>query len=657
MGNKKRPAGRTSVSMYHCSQGESRHAEQWWTRLRLFDIFSNMQRSAIPLLRLALLFFPAILPAQDPEQSRQLQLAQSLEQAGEWTRASALYEGLYRADSINYVYFDALRRSYIQLKEYRKAIDLVQRRIVLRPGEAFLTAQLGGLTYDAGEAARAESLWNAALLLQPANRQMYVIVAQQMQERRLYDKAIRTYEAGRGATRNPTDFVEELALLHSATQAYSAAVEEYLRLLRAAPHQLGYIQSRIASFTMKEEGVRNARTVVQAAVERAPADVPLRTLLAWLAVEQGDHAAALEQYRIIDRLARASGNELYSFAQRTMREQAFRTAADAFRDVIAVGSASPLFLPARLGYARAMEEIAVRDTSARPAPQAAGENAAESFPSLDRAVSLYREIARDAPNSDAAVQALYRVGVVALERTFDLDGALAAFTQVQRLPRAGGLGWEAALAAAEVNIARNDLAAASASLHTIPNGAPPEVRDRVVFTQARIASFEARFDSALALLHTLAGAIDRDLANDAIGLQVFLQENRGVEAALAAFTRGDLLQRQRKYAEALIQFQGVVKDFPTALLMDDALLRTGELQALLGRPADAVAVFRHMFGELKTSMLRDRALFRAGDVTERSLRDRTTALEIYEQFLQEFPHSLFTEEVRQRIRRLRGDAS
>ena len=184
-----------------------------------------MRHFTIPLICSALLVFPAPLLAQDPDQSRQLQLAQSLEQAGEWTRASVLYEGLYRADSLNYVYFDALRRAYIQLKEYRKAIYLVQRRIVLRPGEAFLTAQLGGLTYDEGEPVRADSLWNVALLLQPANRQMYVIVAQQMQERRLYDKAIRTYEAGRGATRNPVDFVEELALLHSATQAYGSAVE------------------------------------------------------------------------------------------------------------------------------------------------------------------------------------------------------------------------------------------------------------------------------------------------------------------------------------------------------------------------------------------------------------------------------------------------
>jgi tetratricopeptide (TPR) repeat protein len=407
---------------------------------------------------------------------------------------------------------------------------------------------------------------------------------------------------------------------------------------------------------MKEQGIRSARSVVQAAVDGAPSDVPLRTLLAWLEIEQGDHAAALAQYRTIDRLANAGGNELYGFGQRAMREQAFHAASEAFQDVIAAGPGSGLYLPARLGYARAMEEIVVHDTSGPRIVRPTGAKAAESFPSLEKAVSLYREIVRDAPNSDAAVQAQYRIGVIALEHTFDLDGALAAFTQVQRLPRAGGLAWEAALSAAEVNIARNDLSAASASLHAIPAGAPIEIRDRATFKQAQIATFEARYDSSLALLSTLSGAVDRDLANDAIGLQIFLQENRNVEAALTAFLRADLLQRQRKYAEALIQFQNVAKEFPAALLVDDALLRSGELLALLGHPAEAVTIFQQMFAEMKTSMLRDRALFRAGDVSERLLRDHPKALELYELFLQEFPHSVFTEEVRQRIRRLRGDA-
>lgn len=596
------------------------------------------------------------LPAQDQETLRRLQVAQSLEQAGEWTKAAVMYEELLGADPLNFMTFDGLRRAYVQLKEYRKAYSLVERRLAQRPTEIHLVVQLGGLAYDDGNIARADSLWSVALQTSGSNRQIVVQVAQQMQERRLYDRAIRTFETGRQLTKRPDDFVEELALLHSATQAYDKAVEEYLRLLRSAPHQLGYIQSRIASFTMKEDGLRSTSAVVRAAIDRTPNDVPLRSLMAWLAVERSDYHSALQQYRVIDSLSNANGVELYNFAQRCLREQAFRPAAEAFRSAIDRGPKGPLVMQARLGYARSMEGLASTDTaSSRVIPRDA--TAAESFPTLDGAVSLYRNIVRDAPGSDVAVQALFRIGVVAFERTFDLDGALEAFQQVAQIPRAGAMAWEAHLRASDVHLARNNLAGAAGSLRTVSPGAPQEVRDRVIFQQARLAAYEGQVDSALTLLGPLAGAVNRDLANDALSLQIFLKEHRAQMPALTAYLRAELLQRQRKYAEALAQFQKVATDFPTTLISDDALLNAADLLALLNRPAEAVAAYRTFVDERPTSMLRDRALFRAGDVTERKLNDAPAALKLYDLFLETFPHSLHGEDVRARIRRLRGDAS
>src|SRR3989338_5148998 len=296
----------------------------------------------------------SVLVAQGPDQTRKLQLAPSLEQAGEIEQASIIYEQLVQSDSTNYVFFEALRRAYVQLKEYDKAIRLVERRRAFRPGDVLLTAQLGVLYYDRGDTVQAAALWNAAINEQPKIRQIYALIAQQMMERRLYDKAIAMYTRGRVATGNPVEFVEDLALLLSATQDYRGAVEEYLRLLRSAPQQLGYIQSRIASFTLRQDGLTAARATVALEVKRSPNDIPVRTLLAWLAMEQGDYDAALEHYRVIDRVARANGSELYNFAQRSAREGSYRIAAAAYKEILDNYASAPTRPYARFGYARAV---------------------------------------------------------------------------------------------------------------------------------------------------------------------------------------------------------------------------------------------------------------------------------------------------------------
>lgn len=591
--------------------------------------------------------------AQDQEQMRLLQLAQSLEQANEWEKATNVYEDLFRRDPSNYVYFDALRRAYGQLKEHTKAIALVESRLRERPAEVFLMAQLGGLSYDAGMPHRADSLWSAAIAAQPRQRQMYVIVAQQQQERRLYDRAIATYRAGRQAMNLPAEFVDELALLLSATQNYAGAVEEFLRLLTASPQQLPYIESRVASFTMREQGLRQARDVVVGAVQAAPGNITFRSFLAWLEMERGDFASALIQELEIDRRSGAGGTELMTFAQRAFRAGAIVEAREAFTDITATASSVSLRASAKLGIAQCAETMSTRDTSVSgnvTPTKARG----ETYPTIDQAVGLYEEVRREYPQMDAALQAQFRIGVVRLERLFDLDGALAAFESLRRDPRSGMLNAEAALRAADVQIARNDLTAARSILLAPITVSGPDVADRRDFRLAQIDAFTGAIDSALERLKPLTTTVDRDLANDALMLQVFLNENKPTIGILREYLRADLLTRQRRTAEALRQFEDIVRRAPQAPLADDALMRIADLQLVLGRPGDAIITLRSIDSVVTGSPLADRALFRIAEITEHTFVDRIAAATAYETLLQKYPYSLYTEEARKRLRAIRG---
>src|SRR3989304_523434 len=78
-------------------------------------------------LATVLLFFQEYaLAQQSPDEANKLRLAQSFESSGMYEKAASLYEELYNRNPLNFVFFDGLHKMYVQLKEYEKAIWLVQ---------------------------------------------------------------------------------------------------------------------------------------------------------------------------------------------------------------------------------------------------------------------------------------------------------------------------------------------------------------------------------------------------------------------------------------------------------------------------------------------------------------------------------------------------
>jgi tetratricopeptide (TPR) repeat protein len=591
---------------------------------------------------------------QDP---MRLKLAQSFEQAGDWERAAALYEALYQSDPSNYVYFDGLRRSYMNLKRYEKAIQLIERRLEVSPSDQMLKASLAGVYYQSGYETAADSIWFLVLKSDPKNANLYRLVAAQMIELRLYDKAIATYIRAREAVGNQRLFAEELASLYGALQQYEAATQEYVKILLTSPQQLSFIQSRIASFTIRKEATQAALRVVQEEVRRSPENTSLRSLLAWLMMERQDFQGAYQEYRIIDRATKQNGAEIFNFGQRAFQEQAYAVAAKAFKEVVDQFQNQPRRPHAKFWYVRSLEEISATTDSLVPATERQTIPASEARPSYGGTIALYEQLAAEYPTSDIASQALMRIGIIKRQRFGDLDGAREAFEEVRKLNVNSVTVLEATFHIGEILVSKNELDSAKKELKSILLRSPEAFRDRAQFAIAEIDYFRGALDSALTRLELLAGNAGTDLANDALQLQYFILENRSTApAALADFARAELLMRQHRHSEALTHFQVLIKKYPSALLVDDAVLKIAEIQTILGRPLEALASYQTVVNDMPTSIVRDRAQMKIAELYETKLKDKQKAIETYEQLLAKFPTSLYAEEARKRIRQLRGDA-
>ncbi len=618
---------------------------------------SILRSVLFPFLALCL---PVLSTAQTPEVMARFRLGQSYEQAGDPEQAVRIYQELFSRDSTNQLFFESLVRVTIQLKRYDEAISLLRRRLTVARSDPNVHNTLASVYYKAGRESEAFAEWEGVIQSDPSNPNVYRSVVQTLIENRLLEKAAETYRRARVACKDPQLFTLDLAQLLAGTMDYAGATREYLSWLEQNPTQLSFVQSRMSTFTAKEDARTAARDVVREALQRSE-EPRLYELLAWLYMEGKEFAQAFDVYRRLDAASKAQGAVVYAFAERAFKERAFDVAALAYREAIGLPVAAARLPYAKYGYASCLKELGALSDSLSLYSVAGVTPATESQPRFEGAIAYFRQIIEEYPRSEFSAKSYYQIGLIQFERFFDLDGAIRAFQGAAAdLPERSSLRFEVDLRTAEVLLCKGDTSGAQAILAPVVNAptATPDQQDEANFRLAQIAYFEGNLAASIGRLDGISTNVKANFANDAIELRTFLQENLSTaEPALRLFAGADFLAYQHRFSEAIPLFVSTVARYPQALLVDDALMKIGSLQARMGQYQDAIATYQRLLTDFKASSIAlDKAQFNIGDVYQYGLKDSVQALAAYERLLADYPHSLLADQARKRIRALRGDS-
>jgi TolA-binding protein len=154
----------------------------------------------------------------------------------------------------------------------------------------------------------------------------------------------------------------------------------------------------------------------------------------------------------------------------------------------------------------------------------------------------------------------------------------------------------------------------------------------------------------------IAVNLKADYANDALRLGAFLEENAGIAPeALRQFGAAEFLARQGKNTEAVPLLLEVIRSYPRAPLVDDALMAVGALQASAGLFREAAASYERLLAEFRESSIElDRAEFNLAEVYQYGTHEPARAEAAYERLLADHPKSILAGRARQRIMQLRG---
>ncbi|HYQ87488.1 MAG TPA: tetratricopeptide repeat protein [Bacteroidota bacterium] len=617
-------------------------------------------------LFLILLAITPVWTAQTLSQGRtadiKQRLAESYERSGDLETAVKLFQEAYARDSSNLLVFEALRRDYLQLKMHDKAVSLLEGYLARNPKDINMLSQLAAVYVLKSDETRANEIWERAIAVDPSHEVTYRFVGSTMLQSRQFDRAINIYQRGRTACGDPKLFTSDIAYLYSVMLKYPEATREYLNLVRQNPPQLAYAESRISTYTGRAEGLSAATLVVEQAVKSEPENLPFQQLRSWVYMEGKHYDQAFEVYKIIDEKTKAQGHELFNFAMRALNERAYAAAAAAFTYIEKKYPAFDQMSQLKFGYARTLEEIdAQGDTTKFAGSQSQPERHPESQvkPLYGAAISAYERVIAEFPKTEIAARSLLRIATLKQERLFDLDGSRSALENITRtygmIP---AVAEEATLRLGDVYLWAGDMEKAAAQYKLLAGRAVlvNQLQETAGLRLAELDYFQKKFQDALTKLKSLTRNASSDVTNDALSLQIFIQENiQPGDAALKDYAQADLLRRQQKLPDALAAFQSIVQTYPKSDIVDDALVSTGDLLSRLDRSAEALAAYERLLKDFPESILLDRALMKMGEVYIKGMKDSVKAIAAYQRLLEQYPNSIYAAEARKRIRELRGD--
>jgi len=630
--------------------------QYWPNRPAFFTAFLTLLVAATGFVATGVHSAQAQSVQADSMQIRRFRLADSYLRAGRYERAITLLEDLYAASPDTYAFYSKLKEAYESVKRYDDAIALVEERLAQNRVPVRLSEK-ARLLYLKGDEEAAFATWDEAIAAAPDQRSTYRVVYQALVDARRFQRAIDVLERGREHLHAPHEFRIEIAYLYSLTGQHDNAIQEYLDLLAANERRLGFVRSRLSTFIQQDDALSVSIAATQSAVRETPMNLAYRELLAWLHMEAEQYREAFNVYRAIDRLQQVDGRRLLAFARQAADAEAYDVALNAYQEILSRYPNSPVAPEAQhsLGdmhrrWAETTGERVFDDEGHRkPAPH------------YEAAADAYRTYLQKYPTREAYPTVLQKLGRLQQDVFMRLNEAEATLREVvNRYPESEAAD-EARYDLGRIALLRNDISDARLAFsRLIERLRTGDLAERARYELALLHFYQGEFETALARVKTTNTNTATDVANDAIELKVLLLQNKGPDSLntpLRRYADAKLLQRQRRYDQALATIDSLLINYGQHSLADEARFLRATVLREQGRAEPAMKAFAEIPLMFPQSPLADRSLYRVARLQETSLNDTAAAIDTYTRLLEQYPNSLLASKARERIRALQQSVS
>ncbi len=588
----------------------------------------------------------------------EIQIANEYVLKGEKQKALKVYEDLAR----NFVNIPLIHNDYLNLMldlgEYKDAEDYIEKLIRKVDDRINYRLDLGLVYIKAGEIQKAERQFKN--IIKASANDIYKIksISDYLATHRLTDYAVLAMQEARQSHGNNNLFTLELANLYRLQGNRDAMVEEYLNYVTQTPGNINYVKNLLQILLTRPEEMEALERLLYDKVQRSPDSEVYSDLLIWVNLQQKNFYGAFIQARAYDKRFKKESSKTLEIAHIALSNEDFENADKGFSYVVKEYTNTDNYLPARLGQIRAREA-----------------KVKKSYPvkkdSVRYLINEYQSFTQSYPENTNTYEAILNQALLYGYMLDEKDSAIDKLNELIENQRVAPyikakakleLGdiymlkeepWESSLLYSQVERAQRET----------PIGYEAKLRN------AKLSYYKGDFALAQEHLDILKEATTREIANDAMDLSILIKENitfDSVGYALKEYAAIELLLYQNKIDTALSRMatlkSGILPNrdkkapkISNTAILDNVYWLEAQIRIKRGEFDLAYGLLQKIMEEFGEDILADDAYFLQGEIMEVYKNEKDHAMEIYREFLNKFPGSVYAAEARKRYRQLRGD--
>ena len=517
---------------------------------------------------------------------------------------------------------------YKAQEKYDEALSLYRSVLEQNPKNTDILKKLGELYAERGQQDLAAEQWAKIIQDDPDQAYRYQQLGSIYTSHQMYEKAVEAYETAIGLNSKDAQLYNRLADVYKIQGQVDMAVNTYLRALSIV--DIGYSGRDILVQSMAEiyEGVQQERLLeevidriqVSLRTERNPS---LTLALAEVYFYRGNLDLALKHFKRLRQLYPADrGRILEKYAQILERNKNPK-AADFYQAITELFPNTPLAWTAQMKLVQFYER----------------------WGRWEDALTVLTNMTQR--SSQPAAQLL--LGHVWLHGIRDPGAALQVYLGLANQPLSTDQKMQVRLGVAACYILQGKFEEAESTLRPIADvnsNFKADAQKLIGDAHLLRGDIEA---AVTAYKRVLDIAMSNPLSNDSLDRIVLIQSNSDYSSEpLKRYLEALRSDLSGETEDALRLCQEAMKEYPTALIVDDLWMLIGGIHQREVRYTDAISAFQHV-AILEGSPIAAEATAKIADIYRWHLNEPGKAQETYSALIQDYPESVIVAYARQQL--------